>query len=228
MSLGAFLGARLGLFLAGVEGGRRAVEVGLWVLLLLVVFVLLGGKAGWPPRRVDRLAVWLGFVGEYWEESLVRYGAGQTAWGLAAVFGVGLVSGVFGVGSRWALVPEMVMGLLLEVAVACSEVAIALGDAAAATYLSAGFRLFGVDAGGGRVGGFSWGADCGVWRRQCGWWFWGFASRRGYAVTCGIRRSLVDGGCSRRFSLCRGRGGGWPASFRLGACGGRRLGGIVV
>jgi hypothetical protein len=36
----------------------------------------------------------------------VRYGAGRTAWGLAAVFGVGLVSGVFGVGGggRWFLV----------------------------------------------------------------------------------------------------------------------------
>ena len=94
MSLGAFLGARLGLFLAGVEGGRRAVEVGLG-LLLFVVFVLLGGRVEWPPRRVDRLAVRLGFVGEFWEESLgsvVRYGAGRTAWGLAAAFGVGLVS----------------------------------------------------------------------------------------------------------------------------------------
>jgi len=87
----------------------------------------------------------------------VRCGAGRTAWGLAAVFGVGLVSGVFGVGGGWALVPvfNLVMGLLLKVAVACSEVAIALGDAAAATYLSVGFRLFGFDAGGGRVGGFS-------------------------------------------------------------------------
>jgi len=64
VSMGAFLGARLGLFLAGVEGGRGAVEVGLGVLLLLVVFVLLGGKAEWPPRRVDGLAVRLGFVGE--------------------------------------------------------------------------------------------------------------------------------------------------------------------
>jgi uncharacterized membrane protein YfcA len=36
---------------------------------------------------------------------VVRYGAGRTAWGLAAVFGVGLVSGVFGVGGGWALVP---------------------------------------------------------------------------------------------------------------------------
>ena len=146
MSLGAFLGARLGLFLAGVEGGRRAVEVGLGVLLLLVVFVLLGRRVEWPPRRVDRLAVRLGFVGEFWEESLgsvVRCGAGRTAWGLAATFGVGLVSGVFGVGGGWALVPvfNLVMGLPLKVAVACSEATIALGDAAAAMYLSAGLRL---------------------------------------------------------------------------------------
>jgi hypothetical protein len=97
VSLGAFLGARLGLSLAGVEGGRGAVEVGLGGSL--VVFVLLGRRVVWPPRRVDGLAVWLGFVGE-WESSgsVVRCGAGRTAWGLAAVFGVGLVSGVLGVG----------------------------------------------------------------------------------------------------------------------------------
>jgi len=107
----------------------------------------------------------------------VRYGAGRTAWGLAAVFGVGLVSGVFGVGGALVPVFNLVMGLPLKVA--CSEATIALGDAAAATYLSAGFRLFGFDAGGGCAGGFSWGAGCGVWRGSCGWWFWGVASRRG-------------------------------------------------
>jgi hypothetical protein len=79
VSLGAFLGARLGLFLAGVEGGRRAVEMGLGGSL--VVFVLLGRRVEWPQRRVDRLAVRLGFVGEFWEESLVRCGAGRTACG---------------------------------------------------------------------------------------------------------------------------------------------------
>ena len=95
--------------------------------------------------------------------SVVRCGVGLTAWGLAAAFGVGLVSGVFGVGVGWALVPvfNLVMGVPLKVA--CSEATIALGDAAAtATYLSAGFRLFGFDAGGGRVGGFSGGAGCGA------------------------------------------------------------------
>jgi hypothetical protein len=39
----------------------------------------------------------LGFVGEW--ESLVRWGVGRMACGLAAVFG--LVSGVFGAGGRW-------------------------------------------------------------------------------------------------------------------------------
>ena len=72
----------------------------------MVVFVLLGRRVEWPPRRVDGLAVRLGFVGEFWEGwlgSVVRYGAGRTAWGLAAALRVGLVSGVFGVGAagRW-------------------------------------------------------------------------------------------------------------------------------
>ncbi len=112
----------------------------------------------------------------------MRYGAGRTAWGLAAAFGVGLVSGVFGVGGGWALVPvfNLVMGLPLKVA--CSEAAIALGDAAAvATYLSAGFRLFGVDAGGGCAGGFSGGAGCGVCEGAGGaaGGFGGFAFCRG-------------------------------------------------
>jgi len=147
-------------------------------LLLFVVFALLGGRAEWPPRRVDGLAVRLGFVGEFWEEwlgSVVRCGAGRTAWGLAAVFGVGLVSGWGGGG--WALVPvfNLVMGLPLKVAVACSEATIALGDAAvAATYLSAELRLFwfrrrgavlGVGCGvcegaGGAAGGFGGFAFC--------------------------------------------------------------------
>ncbi len=46
MSLGAFLGARLGLFLAGVEGGRRAVEVGLGGVLWWFLFCWVGGWSG--------------------------------------------------------------------------------------------------------------------------------------------------------------------------------------
>ncbi len=82
-----------------------------------------------------------------------RRGAGGCVWGWACE------RRLWG---GWALVPvfNLVMGFPLEVA--CSETTIALGDAAAATYPSVGFRLFGFDAGGGRVGGFSWGVGCGV------------------------------------------------------------------
>ena len=46
MSLGAFLGARLGLFLAGVEGGRMAVEVRLGVLWWFLSWLWVGGWSG--------------------------------------------------------------------------------------------------------------------------------------------------------------------------------------
>jgi len=70
-------------------------------------------------------------------------------------------------------------------------------------YLSAGFRLFGFDAGWGRVGGFSGGVGCGVWRGSCGWWFWGFCflPRPRRDLREALRRSLVDGDGGRRFSL---------------------------
>jgi len=71
-------------WLAGVEGGRGAVEVGLGGSL--VVFVLLGRRVEWSPRRVDGLAVRLGFVGEW--ESLVRCGAGRTVWGWRLCLGL--------------------------------------------------------------------------------------------------------------------------------------------
>ena len=138
---------------------------------------------------------------------MVRCGAGRTAWGLAAVFGV--VSGVFWVGGALVPVFNLVMGVPLKVA--CSEATIAFGDAVAC--LSAGFKLFRFDGGGGRVG-----ACCGEGRAAGG-----FASRRGCAVIC--RR--LHGGVLLTVAVagCRGRGG---AGFRLGAGGGRRLGGVVV
>ncbi|NAZ33261.1 MAG: hypothetical protein GU356_03055 [Pyrobaculum sp.] len=68
---------------------------------------------------------------------------------------------------------------------------------------------------------------CGVWRRWCGWWFWGFASRRGYAVT----RGRLYGGVLLTVAtagVLLSVVGGRSAGFLLGACGGRRLGGVVV
>jgi len=98
VSLGAFLGARLGLFLAGVEGGcgGGASPLG--------GFCLVGWEGGVVSAacRRARCPAWVcggaGVVGVCGE--VRRWADGV---GLAAVFGVGLVSGVFGVGAggRW-------------------------------------------------------------------------------------------------------------------------------
>jgi hypothetical protein len=61
-------------------------------------FVLLGRRVEWPPRRVDGLALRHGFVGVGVVGEVRRWVDGV---GLAATFGVGLVSGVFGAGGRW-------------------------------------------------------------------------------------------------------------------------------
>jgi len=166
VSLGAFLGARLGLFLAGVEGGRMAVEVRLGVLWWFLSWLWVGGWSGLrgvSTGSPSGLGLWgVGVVGEVW-----RWADG--VWVGGCVWGWACERRLWG---GWALVLvfNLLMGVPLKVA--CSEDAIALGDAAAvATYLSAGFRLFGFDAGGGRVGGFSGGVGCGVWRGWCGWWF---------------------------------------------------------
>jgi len=131
-------------------------------LLLLVAFVLLGrGRvASAACRQVRRLArvcggVLGGVVGEArrWTDG-VGFGGRARGWACERrLWG----------GGRWFLV----MGGPLKVA--CSEAIIALEDAAA--YLSARFKLFRFDGGGGRVG-----ACCGVGEdRAAG----GFVSRRG-------------------------------------------------
>ena len=50
--------------------------------------------------------------------------------GIAAMGGVGLVSGFFGLGAGWAIVPAMnlIMGVPLKVAAACSGILIGMGD----------------------------------------------------------------------------------------------------
>ena len=58
--LARFWGRVLACFWRGLRGAGGG-GGGAWGSL--VVFVLLGRRVEWPPRRVDGLAVWLGFVG---------------------------------------------------------------------------------------------------------------------------------------------------------------------
>lgn len=139
--LGAYAGAQGAVWAArhlgnGGEGMVRVV-LGLIVLALAVYFLAGGAKREWPEiRHIDRFTARLGMSQAYYEDSLDRVcecRVCRAGWGLLAMTGVGLISGFFGLGAGWALVPvlNLVMGVPLKVAAACSGVLIGMGDCVA-------------------------------------------------------------------------------------------------
>ena len=136
--IGAFTGAQ-GAILAsrqlGVTGeGFVRIALGLIVLLLALYFLQGGVKLEWPQvKQVDRFTKWLNLPQPYYEESLgkvIDYSITRAGWGLLAMVGVGMISGFFGMGAGWAVVPTMnlIMGVPLKVAAACSGILIGMGD----------------------------------------------------------------------------------------------------
>ncbi|MBN1644265.1 MAG: sulfite exporter TauE/SafE family protein [Dehalococcoidales bacterium] len=136
--LGGFVGAQGAIYVARNMGasGEGAIRIILaCIVLLLVVYFILGGrKMEWPVvKRVDRFSRWLGLRQPYYEQStneVVDYQVTRAGWGLFCVFCIGLVSGFFGMGAGWAIVPglNLVMGIPLKVAAASSGVIIGMGD----------------------------------------------------------------------------------------------------
>ena len=88
----------------------------------------------WPQvRRVDRFSAWLALPQPYYEIStreLAEYQITRAGLGIAAMAGVGVVSGFFGLGAGWAIVParNLIMGVPLKVAAATSGILIGMGD----------------------------------------------------------------------------------------------------
>ncbi|MCH7836492.1 MAG: sulfite exporter TauE/SafE family protein [Chloroflexi bacterium] len=88
----------------------------------------------WPRvERVDRFTAWLQLTQPYYESSTKRiteYRVTRAGLGVVAMVGVGLISGFFGLGAGWAVVPTMnlIMGVPLKVAAANSGIIIGMGD----------------------------------------------------------------------------------------------------
>jgi uncharacterized membrane protein YfcA len=101
---------------------------------LAVYFVVGGKKIEWPEvKRVDGFTARLGLAQPYYEESLgrvVSYPLTRAGWVLLAIVGVGLLSGFFGLGAGWAIVPaqNLIMAVPLKVAAANSGVLLGMGD----------------------------------------------------------------------------------------------------
>ena len=136
--IGAFMGAQGAILTSkqlGVTGeGFVRIALGIIVLLLALYFLQGGVKLEWPQvKQVDRFTKWLNLPQPYYEESLgkvINYSMSRAGWGLLAMVGVGMISGFFGMGAGWAVVPTMnlIMGVPLKVAAACSGVLIGMGD----------------------------------------------------------------------------------------------------
>jgi len=136
--LGGFVGAQGAIYVANNMGdsGEGAIRMVLAIIVLLlgVYFVLGGQKSEWPVvKKVDRLSQRLGLRQPYFEEStntIVDYQVTRVGWGILCMFGIGLISGFFGMGAGWAIVPglNLITGIPLKVAAASSGVIIGMGD----------------------------------------------------------------------------------------------------
>jgi uncharacterized membrane protein YfcA len=137
----AVLGAVLAGYIDKTMGETGTGVVNL-VLGCLVVFIallmLMGGKQVEYPdvKKVDGFTKRLALNAEYWEKSLnkvVSYRIARAPVGILLFCLVGVVSGLFGVGAGWAMVPVLNMALFapVKVAVASSKVLIGIGDTGA-------------------------------------------------------------------------------------------------
>ena len=136
--VGGFAGAQGAIYVAkhmGATGeGIIRMILAAIVLLLGAYFFSGGRKMEWPRvTRVDRFSRWLGLTQPYYEQStgtVASYQVTRVGWGVLCMMGIGLVSGFFGMGAGWAIVPglNLVMGVPLKVAAASSGVIIGMGD----------------------------------------------------------------------------------------------------
>jgi uncharacterized membrane protein YfcA len=136
--VGAFTGAQGAIYVAKHlgESGEGAVRLALGIILcsLAVYFIVGGKKIEWPEvKKVDKFTSWLNLSQPYYEVSLNRvvdYPLTRAGGILAAIIGVGMLSGFFGLGAGWAIVPaqNLIMAVPLKVAAANSGVLLGMGD----------------------------------------------------------------------------------------------------
>ncbi|MDQ7031704.1 MAG: sulfite exporter TauE/SafE family protein [Desulfonauticus sp.] len=153
----AVIGALLAGYIHNTMGltGEAFIRGALGIIVIGIgfVFILAGGRTEWPEvKTVDGFTERMALDMNYWEDSLnkvVHYKVTKAWLGLLLFCGVGLISGLFGMGAGWAMVPvfNLVMLVPLKVAATCSKVLISIGDSAAIwPYIEGGgmFPLFAV------------------------------------------------------------------------------------
>lgn len=136
--IGAFAGAQGAILVAQHLGatGEGIIRLALGgILCALAVYFLVGGKKiEWPEvKKVDKFTDFLKLRQPYYEASMdkvIDYPVTRSLWCAVAIVGVGLLSGFFGLGAGWAIVPaqNVIMAIPLKVAAANSGVLLGMGD----------------------------------------------------------------------------------------------------
>lgn len=139
--IGAFSGAMSAILVAdslGATGeGIVRMSLGGIIACLAIYFIVGGQKIEWPVvKKVDKLTKALKLTQPYYEEStgqVIDYKVTRAGLMVVAVIVVGFLSGFFGLGAGWAIVPalNMIMAVPLKVAAACSGVLLGMGDCVA-------------------------------------------------------------------------------------------------
>ncbi len=139
--IGAFTGAKGAIYVAKYLGptgdGLVRIALGVILFLLALYFIIGGKKIEWPEvKKVDGFTKWLAFSQPYFEQSLgkvVDYPVTRAWLMLIVIVVVGMLSGFFGLGAGWAIVPaqNLVMAVPLKVAAANSGVLLGMGDCVA-------------------------------------------------------------------------------------------------
>ena len=154
-SIFAVIGALLAGYVKETAGemGEAVLRLALGGIVTAVAALLLffGKRAEYPEvEKVDRFTERLNLGMSYFEASLgkiVNYKLKGAPVGVLVFCFVGLISGLFGLGAGWAMVPTFNLAMLapIKVAAASSKVLIGVGDTAAVwPYLTGGgiFPLF--------------------------------------------------------------------------------------
>ena len=145
----AVVGALLAGYIKATMGefGEAIIRLGLGAIVICValVFIFAGKRIEYPEvKHVDSFSERLGLAMAYWEESLgrvINYKVTRAWLGLTLFSAIGLISGLFGLGAGWAMIPvlNLIMCVPLKVAATCSKVLIGIGDTAAVwVYISGG------------------------------------------------------------------------------------------
>lgn len=156
-SIFAVIGALLAGYINETAGetGEAIIRLSLGILIMgIAALILFGGrKVEYPEvKSTDSITERLALSTSYYEQSLgkvIHYRVKRAPIGIVIFCFVGLVSGLFGLGAGWAMVPTLNLAMLapLKVAAASSKVLIGIGDTAAVwPYIKGGaiFALFAV------------------------------------------------------------------------------------